>query len=123
MKNFWCTDELFLVTGNTEIFKENPSIVLAPPTPLKISEPKPKSEVIYDPKSSSPIKTPTKAIIEAPLISIDNESAGVSETYSSTENLVPKEEPQSSEDAKLLRPQKKVQDVSTIKRQPKTGWL
>lgn len=64
----------------------------------------------------------TRATVEPPLISIDNELAG-GETYSSTENLVPKEAAQSSEEGKHLKPQKKVQDVNTIKRQPKTGWL
>ncbi|XP_060806466.1 transient-receptor-potential-like protein [Amyelois transitella] len=99
-----------------------PPVPAKPPSPPKSTSPKPPTP----PKSSSPVpKTPSPtprspspqaSTSVLPDTTPPSPPKRLSST-SSTEQLIPPPSPQP------LRPVKKLDDVKTIKRQPKTGWL
>lgn len=63
-------------------------------------------------------KSSTTSIIPVSMsLSLGNVSSG------SSEKLVANESPNPAVSPKCLRPQRKIEDVTTVKRQPKTGWL
>lgn len=104
---------------------EIPKIDVQPSTPTaSIKLPKsPSPPPIIEPKCKSPSPTPPKIISEPPVCSLS-----IDEKLGSQEKLIPVDEPLNEQEKipsspACLRPIKKIEDVKTIKRQPKSGWL
>lgn len=97
------------------------------PVPRKLSvslTSAPQVNQINEMLASLPPQPPVIQVNEAPLVARSMESI-----TSSSENLVKTDEPSSDANKAAtsppgtLRPTRKVTEVTTIKRQPKTGWL
>ncbi|KAM3966092.1 transient receptor potential-like [Aphomia sociella] len=88
-------------------------------TPPKAASPTPTEKPPSPPRAISPaprVTSPQPSTSELPIISPPSPPKRLTST-SSTEQLIPPTSPEP------LRPIKKLDDVKTIKRQPKTGWL
>lgn len=95
-----------------------------PPSPKKIV-PTPPPSPMKRPQSPRP-KTPQTPIERSPSPTLSKGTA--SNLLGSQENLVLTSDPsadanKAASSPPCLRPIRKIEDVKTIKRQPKTGWL
>ncbi|KAF4532038.1 hypothetical protein B566_EDAN015017 [Ephemera danica] len=95
-----------------------PETTIKSASPEKPSEPKPKSSDVK-PKPVEPSKSTT---MKPPTLEVTACTPLPQNKFSSTEKLLP-ECDTSPEGSPSLQPGKKVDNVATIKRQPKTGWL
>lgn len=108
---------------------EKPEPFVRPTTPKPGDRPSTSRPGSPRPTSPAPRKSPTPPPPK-PLASIDSSYApqSMESITGSSESLVKSTEPslqanQAAASPPGLRPTRKVNDVTTMKRQPKTGWL
>lgn len=105
--------------------KAEPEKVTTPQPQMTVSvvKPPPADSIITIPRCESPLPTIVSITTKDDNMTITMESGGGSN--SSLEKLVssPGATPRTTPSPACLRPVRRIEDVTTIKRQPKTGWL
>ncbi|XP_044730931.1 transient-receptor-potential-like protein [Chrysoperla carnea] len=105
--------------------QSTPGAIPPPPAKVKTRPPTPQpAEPTPEPsRIQSPIPV-VKVTEPEPATPSEEESTSAMISVPSTESLIKKdEEEEKAASPEPLRPVRKIEDVSTIKRQPKTGWL
>lgn len=102
--------------------KDKPERASSPQPQITVVKPPPADSIITIPRCESPLPTVVSISTKGDNMTITMESGAHSGSSSSLEKLVPFPGVETPSPVRL-RPVRRVEDVTTTKRQPKTGWL